>query len=95
MSTMILQPINTFGLKYFIYKSTRKQALGLQNTDFMGHIFINYLQHLKPFQHQIQSKFWQHLQSTKKVHPPLIRSINPSFRAAKLTASNFSSQESV
>ena len=70
VSTMILQIIHTFRLKYFIYKSTRKQALGLQSTDFMGHIFINNLQHFKLFHHQSTPKIWPISTVYKKGTPP-------------------------
>jgi hypothetical protein len=58
-------------LKYFIYKYTRKQALGLQSTDFMGHIFINNLQHFKPFHHQSTTNIRPLSTVYKKGKPPL------------------------
>ena len=70
MSTMILHTIHTFRLKYFIYKSTRKQGLGLQSTDFMSYIFINNLQHFKCFHHQSTSKIWTKSTIYKKGTPP-------------------------
>ena len=70
MSTMILHTIHTFRLKYFIYKSTRKQGLGLQSTDLMSYIFINNLQHFKCFHHQSTSKIWTKSTIYKKGTPP-------------------------